>query len=107
MPADLDPMPRKSGNCKKYRCGRRVSVSNQVVVDRSEQDKGDKDVGVLRITQLDIPELLLIETVRHRDERGWFSVTYHRQAYAEAGISVQFCQENHSLSRAVRTVRGL
>ena len=61
----------------------------------------------LRITKLEIPEVLLIEAVRYPDERGWFSVTYNQEAHAEAGILFPFCQENHALSRAVGTVRGL
>ena len=61
----------------------------------------------MRITRLDIPEVLLIKTLRFPDERGWFSVTYNQKAYAEAGLPHTFCQENYSLSRAVGTVRGL
>ncbi len=61
----------------------------------------------LRVTTLEIPEVLLIETMRYPDERGWFGVTYNQKTYAEAGIPVPFCQENYSLSRAVGTVRGL
>ena len=61
----------------------------------------------LRIARLEIPEVLLIQTVRFPDERGWFSVTYNQQVYAEAGLPQAFCQENHSLSRAVGTLRGL
>jgi dTDP-4-dehydrorhamnose 3,5-epimerase len=51
--------------------------------------------------------VLLIETARFPDARGWFSVTYNQKAYAEAGMALQFCQENYSLSCAVGTVRGL
>ena len=61
----------------------------------------------LRITELEIPEVLLIGITRHLDERGWFSVTYNQKAYAEIGIAAQFCQENLALSRAVGTLRGL
>jgi dTDP-4-dehydrorhamnose 3,5-epimerase len=64
-------------------------------------------VSSLRITKLAIPEVLLIETECYSDERGWFSVTYNQKAYAEAGVTLHFCQENYSLSRAVGTVRGL
>jgi dTDP-4-dehydrorhamnose 3,5-epimerase len=63
-------------------------------------------VSGLRVTKLDIPEVLLIESARYPDERGWFSVTYNQKSYSEAGLP-PFCQENHSMSRAVGTVRGL
>ena len=66
-----------------------------------------RHVSGLRVTRLEIPELLLIQTVRFPDERGWFSVTYNEKAYAEAGLPHRFCQENHSLSRTAGTVRGL
>ena len=49
----------------------------------------------------------LIKPSRHSDHRGFFSETYSRRLYAEMGIDVEFVQENHSLSRAVGTLRGL
>lgn len=51
--------------------------------------------------------LQLLRPRRFTDERGWFSETYSRRAAAEAGIADAFVQDNHSLSRAVGTVRGL
>ncbi len=49
----------------------------------------------------------LIKPSRHSDHRGFFSETYSRRLYAEMGIDVEFVQENHSLSGAVGTLRGL
>ena len=49
----------------------------------------------------------LIKPSRHSDHRGFFSETYSRSRYAEMGIDVEFVQENHSLSGAVGTLRGL
>ena len=49
----------------------------------------------------------LIRPKRFGDERGWFSETYHRDRYAEAGITATFVQDNHSMSRDVGTLRGL
>ncbi len=34
-------------------------------------------------------------------------MAYNKKAYAEAGISLDLCQDNHSFSRAVGTLRGL
>lgn len=44
---------------------------------------------------------------RHGDHRGFFGETYSRRQYAKLGIDCEFVQDNHSLSRAVGTLRGL
>jgi dTDP-4-dehydrorhamnose 3,5-epimerase len=41
------------------------------------------------------------------DERGFFSETYNRQAFAASGVAVEFVQDNQSLSAEPGTVRGL
>jgi dTDP-4-dehydrorhamnose 3,5-epimerase len=51
--------------------------------------------------------ILMIEPDRFGDHRGFFAETYSRRVYAELGIDVEFVQDNHSLSAAVGTVRGL
>jgi dTDP-4-dehydrorhamnose 3,5-epimerase len=48
-----------------------------------------------------------ITSRRHGDHRGYFGETYSRQRYVGMGIDVEFVQDNHSLSRAVGTLRGL
>ncbi len=49
----------------------------------------------------------LIRTKRFADERGWFSESWHQARLAAQGIHSNFCQDNHSLSRSVGTLRGL
>jgi len=44
---------------------------------------------------------------RHQDHRGFFGETYSRRRYAEFGIDHEFVQDNHSLSHAAGTLRGL
>ncbi len=44
---------------------------------------------------------------KHGDERGFFSETYNRDTLAEAGIDLEFVQDNHSLSAAKGVLRGL
>jgi dTDP-4-dehydrorhamnose 3,5-epimerase len=61
---------------------------------------------VTRITPTRLPGVWLIEPAVHADERGFFIETYRRSALAEAGIEVDFVQENHSRS-SVGTIRGL
>jgi dTDP-4-dehydrorhamnose 3,5-epimerase len=59
------------------------------------------------ITPLALPEVLLITPKRHGDARGWFSETWSRPALAEAGIALDFVQDNQAFSAAKGTVRGL
>ena len=44
---------------------------------------------------------------RHEDHRGFFAETYNRKSLLESGIDDDFVQDNHSLSRASGTLRGL
>lgn len=44
---------------------------------------------------------------RFGDARGWFSETWNRAKLAAKGIEIDFCQDNHSLSEAQGTLRGL
>ncbi len=62
---------------------------------------------VLTVEPTTIPDVKVITPGRFGDHRGFFSETYNRQRFAEAGITVDFVQDNHSMSAAVGTVRGL
>lgn len=59
----------------------------------------------IRTTALD--GVLEIVPVRRYDPRGFFSETYNRQRYAQAGISIDFVQDNHSHSAHRNVLRGL
>lgn len=59
------------------------------------------------VTRLAIPDVLILKPAKHGDHRGFFSETYNKQAFAEAGIDADFVQDNHSLSGEAGTVRGL
>ncbi len=61
----------------------------------------------MEIVPLAIPEVRIIRPKRIGDARGWLMETYRRDLLAEAGIHDDFCQDNHSLSTAAGTVRGL
>ena len=53
-----------------------------------------------------IPDVILIKPQVFGDARGFLIETWHRRRFAEAGIDVDFVQDNHS--RSVRgTLRGL
>lgn len=54
-----------------------------------------------------IPEVKIITPRKHGDYRGFFSETYNQKTLAEAGIDLDFVQDNHSLSVEKGVVRGL
>ena len=49
----------------------------------------------------------ILRAQRFGDNRGFFAETYSFRSYSAIGIDVEFVQDNHSLSSAVSTVRGL
>lgn len=49
----------------------------------------------------------LIHPTRHGDARGWFTETYNQERFDTLGITCSFVQDNHSLSGAANTLRGL
>jgi dTDP-4-dehydrorhamnose 3,5-epimerase len=54
-----------------------------------------------------LPDVKIISPKKFGDHRGFFSETYNRASFAEAGIDLEFVQDNHSLSATVGTLRGL
>lgn len=44
---------------------------------------------------------------KHGDDRGFFSETYNAKAFKDAGIDLEFVQDNHSYSASVGVLRGL
>ncbi len=60
-----------------------------------------------KITPLALPEVLLITPRRHGDARGWFAETWSRAMLAEAGLDLDFVQDNQAFSAQRGTVRGL
>jgi len=60
----------------------------------------------LKIITTTIPEVLIIEPRVFQDERGFFLESYQKKQFKEAGIDVDFVQDNHSKS-CRGTLRGL
>ncbi|MEA2936083.1 MAG: dTDP-4-dehydrorhamnose 3,5-epimerase [Variibacter sp.] len=54
-----------------------------------------------------LTDVVLVKPKRLRDERGFFSEVYSRRDFAEAGLSMDFVQDNHSCSAQRGTIRGL
>lgn len=61
----------------------------------------------MEIEDLGLPGVKLIAPAVYRDARGSFSETWNRTRLAEAGIELDFLQDNHSVSAAPGTLRGL
>jgi dTDP-4-dehydrorhamnose 3,5-epimerase len=61
----------------------------------------------LTVEELAIPGIKVIKTKKFEDSRGFFSETYSRKTFNDAGIDLEFVQDNHALSKAAGTLRGL
>jgi dTDP-4-dehydrorhamnose 3,5-epimerase len=61
----------------------------------------------MEIVALEIPDVLIIRPRRFGDERGWFEETWNARRLADAGLHLDFVQDNQSLSVSAGTVRGL
>jgi dTDP-4-dehydrorhamnose 3,5-epimerase len=61
----------------------------------------------MELRSLDIADVKLVVPTLLRDARGSFTETYNRRRFSEAGIDVEFVQDNQSLSYRAGTVRGL
>lgn len=60
----------------------------------------------MNFTETSLPGVILIEPRVFEDDRGFFLETFQRDRYAEAGIALDFVQDNHSYSSR-GTLRGL
>jgi len=58
-------------------------------------------------THTALPGVLILTPARHGDDRGFFSESWNRARLEEAGINLDFVQDNHSFSAQKGTVRGL
>lgn len=61
----------------------------------------------MQIIEAEIPDIKVVCTERHADARGSFSETYHQLKFSDLGVSIDFVQDNHSVSVCPGTVRGL
>jgi len=63
-------------------------------------------VGQFKITETGIDGLVIIEPEIHTDQRGYFMETYNARDLKDAGLPLNFVQDNHS--RSIKGVlRGL
>lgn len=62
---------------------------------------------MLEIETLAIPSVKLVRPKKHGDSRGFFSETWNRTVFADAGLDLDFVQDNHSYSAQAGVLRGL
>ena len=62
---------------------------------------------MLDVRRLELDGLMEIRPPRFADERGFFSETWNAGRWSEAGIGLDFVQDNHSLSLQRGVLRGL
>ncbi|MDE2590705.1 MAG: dTDP-4-dehydrorhamnose 3,5-epimerase [Patescibacteria group bacterium] len=51
-----------------------------------------------KFTKLEIPEVILVESLAYSDERGFFTEIYKESIFADNGIKTKFVQDNFSYS---------
>ena len=61
----------------------------------------------MQLVPTELPEVIEVRPVRHGDDRGWFSEVYKAHLLSDAGLDLDFIQDNESFSAAVGTLRGL
>ena len=61
----------------------------------------------MNIEATEISEVKLFAPPKFGDHRGFFSETYNKMVFENQGLRLDFCQDNHSFSAQVGTLRGL
>jgi dTDP-4-dehydrorhamnose 3,5-epimerase len=61
----------------------------------------------MKIEPTTLPDVLILTPARFGDDRGWFSETFNAARMATAGLTMDWVQDNHSLSAQPGTLRGL
>ena len=61
----------------------------------------------MQIERTALDGVLVLTPKRFGDDRGWFTETWNAKTLTAAGLEFDFVQDNHSMSAAVGTVRGL
>ena len=61
----------------------------------------------MQVENTPLLDVLILTPRRFGDHRGFFSESWNRRVMEEAGLDIEFVQDNHSVSQQVGTVRGL
>jgi dTDP-4-dehydrorhamnose 3,5-epimerase len=66
-----------------------------------------EEIDRMNVLDTSFLEVKILVPTKHADERGFFSETYSRRTLTNAGIELEFVQDNHAFSTRSGTVRGL
>lgn len=61
----------------------------------------------MNVLDTSLQDVILIETAVHGDHRGFFTESYNKESFRDAGIINEFIQDNHSLSVEPGVLRGM
>lgn len=61
----------------------------------------------MQFEDTEIPDVKIVTPKKHGDARGFFSEVYKRSDWRNAGLDLDFVQDNHSYSAPAGTLRGL
>ena len=61
----------------------------------------------MNITKTALSGVLILTPRRFGDDRGYFAETWNKSTLSDAGVDIDFVQDNHSISAAAGTLRGL
>ena len=87
--------------------GAQIGVTSPAQVARQHR-YGSESIGRdVKIEKTELPGVLILTPARFGDARGFFSESWNRKTLESHGITLDFVQDNHSLSAQVGTVRGL
>ena len=64
-------------------------------------------MGKLKVTTTKLQDVKIIESAVFGDNRGFFTESYSERDFKEAGINIDFIQDNQSLSAQAGVLRGL
>lgn len=59
------------------------------------------------VSETKLPGVVIVTPNKFGDHRGFFSETWNKKAWADAGLEFDFVQDNHSKSAKRGTLRGL
>lgn len=62
---------------------------------------------MLNVEETALDGVLVLTPRRFADDRGFFTESYNARRFKDAGVAVDFIQDNHSYSAKAGTVRGL
>jgi len=64
-------------------------------------------MGKINVVETNLKDAYIIEPAVFGDARGFFTESYSQEDFFNAGIKIDFVQDNHSLTASAGTLRGM